>query len=250
MRFFAPERMYPPAGVFSAAHFVMLGVTIVLIALALWLSRNATHAQVRRIIRILTAVLWGLEICKILFNFSIGNIGDPNTYAPLYFCSLALYAGLLSSVCTGKLQRVGDVFLATGNLVGGVTFLLLPISSMTVYPAMHFIVFHSFILHGVMTYLSLLILMRGFCKPKKTDFFGYFLMLLLICIAALLVNLQCGTNLMFISQSVPGTPLALLYDLTGALFTPLLILGQATVPFWGMYGILTLVARIRAGKRS
>lgn len=245
MQFFAPERLYPPAGVFSAAHFVMLGVTTILIAVALWLSRRTTYAQVKRIIGILTVLLWGLEVCKILFNFSIGNIGNPTTYVPLYYCSLALYAGVLSAFCKGRLKRVGDVFLATGNLVGGVCFLLLPVSSLTVYPAMHFIAFHSFFLHGAMTYLSLLILMRGYCTVQKKDFFGYFVLLLCICGAALVVNLTCDSNLMFISQSTPGTPLAWLYDATGVLFTPLMILGQATLPFWGIYGILTLISRFR-----
>lgn len=250
MRFFAPEQVYPPAGVFSVAHLVMLGVTTALIVVALWLSRRTTHAQVRQIIRALTIFLWVAELCKILFNIGIGNIGNPNTYVPLYFCSLVLFAGVFSSFCKGWLRRVGDVFLATGNLVGGVCFLLLPVSSLAVYPAFHFIAFHSFILHGIMTYLSILVLMRGYCVPQKKDFFGYFLLLLTICFVALAVNLTCDSNLMFISQSVPGTPIALLYDWTGVLFTPLLILGQATIPFWGIYGILAIISRVRTSLRK
>ncbi len=243
MNFFAPPYTNPVAGVFTRDHWILLSVTATLVVVALWFFRKMSRRGVYRTICIITAILWVLEIWKIAFNFSIGNT-NPNNWVPLYYCSLSLYAGAMSALGRGKIRRVGDVFLATGCVVGGVSFLLLPISSLTIYPALHCIAFHSFALHGMMTYLGILVLMRGYCKPKKSDFWGYFILICIICLLALLVNLACGSNLMFISQNNPGTPIEFLWTHTGVFFTPLLVLGQATVPFWGMYGILYLISKI------
>lgn len=250
MDFFAPEHASPSAGVFSAGHAILLAVTAVLVVGALYFSRRTTHAQVRNILRVLTVILWGLEIWKILFNFSIGNADAPDSFVPLYYCSLSLYAGAMSAFGRGWVRRVGDVFLATGGIVGGVCFLLLPVSSLTIYPAFHFIAFHSFILHGMMTYMGVLLWMRDYVTPKKRDSIGFFLLILVICIPALIVNLCCDSNLMFISYGTPNTPLAWLDSLTGPFFTPLMILGQATLPFWGVFGIYRLVCRVKRRKNG
>ena len=40
---------------------------------------------------------------------------------------------------------------------------------------------------------------------------------------------------MFISKDFPGTPLTILYHLTGKLFTPIMIIAQMTLPFLVVY---------------
>ena len=54
------------------------------------------------------------------------------------------------------------------------------------------------------------------------------------------MNNLFDSNLMFISKDFPGTPLTILYHLTGKFFTPIMIIIQMTLPFLIVYGIIKL----------
>ena len=53
-----------------------------------------------------------------------------------------------------------------------------------------------------------------------------------------IVNKIFGSNLMFISQNFPGMPIEIIYNATGPLFTLVMSLGQMTLPFYMVYGIV------------
>lgn len=57
----------------------------------------------------------------------------------------------------------------------------------------------------------------------------------IICGLAYIVNNIFGSNLMFISQNFPGTPIEILYNLAGKWFTPIMIIAQMTLPFAFIY---------------
>ena len=105
---------------------------------------HKSKEDVYKIIRNLTIVLVLLEIFKIWFtlqDFKIINVKNGCHYTiVVYFCM----QGFLSSFTKGKLKRVGDVFLATGSIVGGLVFILFPTTSLPTYPVFHFISIHSF----------------------------------------------------------------------------------------------------------
>ena len=65
--------------------------------------------------------MWIFEVIIVLFKVITGGIKNINNYVPLYYCSLLLYAGLLSSFAKNELKRMGDVFLATGGIIGGIS---------------------------------------------------------------------------------------------------------------------------------
>ena len=52
-----------------------------------------------------------------------------------------------------------------------------------------------------------------------------------ICAISIVINNIFDSNLMFISKEFPGTPLTILYHLTGKLFTPIMIISQMTLPY-------------------
>ena len=124
--FFAKPGEYKPCGLFSLQHIILLAVTILIIIVALKLTKTNKKENIRKIIMGITIFCWIMEIIKIVFNLKIGNAHNVNTYIPLYYCSILLYAGLLSSFGKGKAKRMGDVFLATGAFVGGSIFLFFP----------------------------------------------------------------------------------------------------------------------------
>lgn len=233
--FFSKAGKYEACGIFSIGHLALIIVTIIGIAISLKNTIHKSKKEIKDIIKKCTISMWIFEIIIITFKLSTGSIRDINNYVPLYYCSMLLYAGLLSSFGKGKLERTGNVFLATGGIVGGLVFILFPTTSLMTYPMLHLVSFHSFIFHGIMLYLGILVNMTGYIELEKNDIKYYSTLVGIICVFAYIVNTIYGSNLMFISQNFPGMPIEILYNLTGKLFTPVMIIAQMTLPFIIIY---------------
>ena len=250
--FFSPPGAYPPAGLYKSGYFLLLGVTLLCIAAGLFATRRAGEKTVRRIVRVSVAVLWVLEVCKILFVVVLNGSRDPNQFVPLYYCTLTLYAGLFSAIGRGRWRRLGDVFLATGGLVGGLSFLACPNTSLPLYPAFHFISWHSFLLHGLMVFLALLLLFRLPLDLSLSDIVYPAALVTVLCVVAYTFNTvydrttgRATANLMFISKDFPGTPITLLYRVSGPLFPVAMWAIQSFCPFLIVYGLWYLCRRHR-----
>lgn len=230
-RFFAAPGVYEAGGLASIGHIILLSTTIFFVVRALNKTLTYSYEQIRSIIKWISVTLCILEVCKIIFHFAAGNGEDLNTWVPLYFCSIAMFAGILSGFGKGIAQHIGDVFLSTGGLIGGICFLLYPSSSLLIYPSYHFLSIHSFVYHGCMTYLGILINRSGLYQLKMSDIRFYAMYVLFFCMLAWFVNVRKNTNLMFISDTFQGTFLDLCYNVLGKLYTPVLILVQMFVPF-------------------
>ena len=235
--FFARPNEYEPCGIFTTKHFLLIILTIVAISIALKKTIHKSKEEIHKIIKNLTIVIWILEFVRIGFNIYIGNINNVNECLPLYYCSLLVYAGLMSSFGKGKIKRIGDVFLATGGIIGGIVFIIMPTTSLPTYPMLHFISLHSFLYHGTMVYIGLLINATNYIELELKDIIYFAELVGGICIIALIVNNIFDGNLMFISKDFPGTPLTILYHLTGKLFTPIMIIAQMTLPFLVVYSV-------------
>ena len=236
--FFAKQGMYEACGIFTPQHFVLIAITLVAIIIALKYTIN--RKDVQKIIKKCTIFICIFEIIKIIFKIVNDGLDNLNNYVPLYYCSMLIYAGLLSSFCKGRLKRTGDVFLATGGLIGGITFIVLPTTSLNYYPMWHLMSIHSFIFHGIMVYLSLLVNLTHYIKLEKNDIVYYSTFVGIICIIAYIVNNIFGSNLMFISENYPGMPIEIIYNCTGSFFTIIMMLAQMFIPFYIIYGIKRL----------
>lgn len=80
-------------------------------------------------------------------------------------------------------------------------------------------------------------LITNYTTIKKSDIIYYSAIIVGISIIAYIVNLIFDSNLMFISQNYPGTFIEIIYNLTGKLFPIVMIVSQATLPFYIVYGI-------------
>ncbi len=229
-----------PCGIFNFKHLILILLTILGISVAVKNTKINKKEDIKKIIRNLTIIVWILEILKIIFVFSIGEAQNLNRVVPLYYCSLLLYTGILSSIGKGAIERTANVFLATGGILAGVVFILYPSTSLPEYPMFHFISLQSFFFHATMVYLGIIINKFKYIELEFKDFKYYAILILLICIAAYIVNSIYGSNLMFISQDFPGTPISIIYHYTGKLFTPIMVIVQMTLPFLIVYGILQL----------
>ena len=232
-------------GIFTLGHFILIILTTVGIITALIKTKNKSKDDVSRIIKNMTIIIWILEVFRIGFNLYIGEIHNVNSYLPLYYCSLLLYAGAMSSFGKGKIKRAGDVFLATGGIIGGIIFIIFPTTSLPSYPMFHFLSIHSFFFHGTMVYLGLLINITHYIKLEWKDI-GYFASLVgILCIVALVINNICDSNLMFISKDFPGTPITILYHIAGKWFTPIMIIVQMTLPFITVFLTLKMIDKYK-----
>lgn len=242
---------YKECGIFSIGHFCLITITIIGIIIALKLTKSKSRKDINKIIKYVTIIAWILEVIKIIFNVIQNSFKDVNTYMPLYYCSILLYAGLLSSFAKGKLKRVGDVSLASGLIVGGIVFIIYPSTSLPMYPAFHFLSIHSFLFHGAMIYLGILINKTKYIELKKLDIKYFASLVGLMCLTALIVNKLFNGNLMFISNNFPGTPLEAIYKMTngGVLYTLILIILQMTLPFYISYYTIKLFNKIENKKR-
>ncbi len=133
---------------------------------------------------------------------------------------------------------MGDIFLATGGIIGGLTFLIFPTTSLPEYPLFHFISFHSFIYHGIMIYIGLIVNKTKYVELKFSDIKYYASLIFVICMFAYIVNKIYESNLMFISRDFPGSPISYFYNNMGLFFTPTIILVQMILPFLMAYGTL------------
>ena len=235
---FSKPGEYEACGMFTEGHIKLLIITIIGIIVALKKTTNKTKEEVKKIIKTCTIAMCFLEVITIIFKLLTGDPKNLNNYVPLYYCSLLLYAGLFSSYAKGELKRIGDVFLATGGIIGGIVFLIFPTTSLPAYPALHFISLRSFLYHGIMIYLGLLINITHYIELEAKDIKYYALLVGIVCVLAYIVNKIFGSNLMFISQNFPGMPIEILYNLTGRFYTLVASIGQMTLPFYIVYGIV------------
>ena len=242
--FFAKSGIYKPCGLYNLKHLSIALITFVGIAIALAFTKNKKEEQVKKIIRNMTIIVWVLEIVKIIFMFSTGQ-GKVNRVVPLYYCSLLLYSGLMSSFGKGAIKKIGDVFIATGGIIGGLVFIACPTTSLPEYPIIHFVSFHSFFYHGTMLYLGLLVHITKYVKLQLSDLKYYATLLFVICMFAYAINTVYGSNLMFISQDFPGSPLSFFYNNMGMFFGPTMILVQMTLPFLIVYGIIRIIYKVQ-----
>ena len=238
--FFAKPGEYEPCGIFTMQHFELIIITVLGIIFALKNTVNKTKDEVTQIIRKCTIIMWILEIIMIAFKLCTGDVRNLNNYVPLYYCSLLLYAGLLSSFGKGKLKRIGDVFLATGGIIGGLVFIVLPTTSLPSYPMLHMVSLHSFFFHGTMIYLGLLIDITHYIELNLSDIKYFATLVGGICVLAYIINKKFGSNLMFISQNFPGMPIEIIYNATGRFYTLVMSLAQITLPFYIVYGVIKL----------
>lgn len=240
---FAEMGKYEPCGIFTKGHFILIAITILGIVIALKYSIKKGKEEVYKIIKYITVIVWTLEIVKIIYTITQNSLRAVDTYLPLYYCSMLLYAGLLSSFGKNSLKRMGDVSLATGGIIGGIVFIIYPSTSLPWYPAFHAFSIHSFLFHGAMIYLGILINKTNYIELKNEDVKYFAVLIGIMSIAALIVNNIFNVNLMFISDNFPGTPLEVLYNITngGILFSLIAIVGQMTLPFYVSYYAIKII---------
>ena len=243
MKFFAPAGQYDPCGMFTLTHLFALFGCLLIVTVLLIITRHWNHHQVKRIIRILAVVLSIIEVGKIIFNFFYGYTGLDN-WLPLYFCSLFLYALWMAGFGNRKIANIGLGYLFGAGFVCGLAFLVVPSTSFTTYPLFHFLSSYSMLFHSAMCFIGIQIVITGYYQPKWRNIRYYITFCSIFITLALVINFVFHVNMMFLMKPYKIPILLILYNLSPLLYTSLMVIGHATLPFIVTYGGYFFIAKI------
>ena len=247
--FFAKEGELPPNGLFNIPHFIALGITLIIVAILFVFTKNFSEKRIRNITFGIGIFFLILEIIKILYKFIINDTEFISLieWMPLFFCSLFIYAALLSRVNTPFIRKISDAYIGGGALIGGLVFLICPTTSLPSVPLFHFLSIHSFVYHGGLVYCSLLYLYNGLFKPTWKNYPYYLYFTGIIITYDLLINILCDSNLMLLSEPInfPVEIIYQIYDAAPIVFT----LGSLFVYLFLIYLASNIIYHIFFAKR-
>lgn len=246
--FFAGSKEYPAAGLFSAGHLLMIIVCGLLLTLLIRLTILKKLEKSIRIIQIVSIIVLVLEIGKIIWGTSVGRYSDWYDYLPLWFCSLFIPISLIAGYGKGKIQYIALTFLFYGGIVGGLTYLVFPTTSIGRYPVFHFITFHSMFYHVLMIYIGFFVIYYQFIKPGMKDLKWYLIITTVFCIISYITNYYLDTNYMFLSSYSNNPVLKILYEATGRFYPLVLTIGQNVGTFMVSLAGYKLIENIKNKK--
>ncbi len=209
--FFAKPGQFPPCGMFSLTHLIVLFICICLIITGVFLSRHMSYHQLTIITRIIAIGLVILETSKMIFSYFNENKAITSIL-PLHFCSIFIYATILAGFTKGIFQKVGEAFIASGAIVAGGFFLVMPTTSVTIFPMFHFLSCYSMLFHSLMVYLGITYLITKRVSLNKKVFLRYSVFCTIFAVIAYVINLICDSNLMFLKEPY-NIPITLLADI-------------------------------------
>lgn len=251
MEFFAGRGEYPAAGLFSGGHVFMLICCVVALAIMVHIVLKKPAEKPYRMIRVVSVVVFVLEIVKTIWGLSVGRYDQWYDYLPIWFCSLFIPFSLLAGFTKGKIQKLSLSFLYYGGLIGGCTYLVFPTTSIGRYPFWHFITFHSMLYHTLMIFISIYVVRNHLIEPSMKDMKGYVWTIIAACVLAYVVNEALGTNYMFLAKPADNNALLqLAYNITGPLYPVAVTLWQAFVSFFMALEIYRGFEKLKIGRTN
>lgn len=247
-------------GMFSLTHLITTVACLALVIFAVRLSRGVSEQRLRRIVLYIAILVTLLEGCKIAFNWAHGG-WTPNHWLPLTFCSFSTYAYWSIAFGKGILYRAGKGFMAGGGIIAGLTFLVIPMTSVATYPMFHLLSFYSMLYHSLMMYVGLTLVQNRFFTFSIRGYRQFLAFSLPACCVALAVNLIYGLfdditlcNMMFLSDPHLLDEMIPFIGLVYRTIPPLYTLGALaiynTLPFFIPYGVIRLGGLLRKKKKG
>ena len=165
-------------------QILYLIISFILLVFLLTILRKSSKEKVLKIIRYLSIFLILLYIGKTTWEsiYDIKLSGEFNTgLLPLDTCSIIMYAGILAGFTKGKLKELGECWLATGGIVGGIATMV-HLNAFYYYPFLSFGAFYSMLWHFLMVFLGLLLIVTNYVDMSYKSIINGYLFHLLISI--------------------------------------------------------------------
>lgn len=243
-QFWAPRDVYQPCGMFTSRHMVLLIISIIILSALIYFSRGLNKCKVNKVTKILAVIMTILEFIKIIFNFYRGYTWI-NTWIPISFCSIFIYALWLSGYGKNKFREIGEIFIAGVSIIAGATYILFPSTSLTVYPIWHYLCIYSMLFHTLMIYMGILYLFKLDIKVNRCGFNKFASIYCFFAIIAIYINTFHGSNLMLLKKPFK-IPIPFLHELFSSapwLYTIVVFLVYLYVPYYITFYLLKFINR-------
>lgn len=268
-KFFCKENEYEPVGMFSVGHIVTLIIFLLIIAFCAYKCRKIGKDKAIFLTKIIAIVVTVLEIIKITIAFINGEGDKLDHWVPLYFCSMFIYAAWLAGYAKGKIADLGRAFVGTGGIIAGLSFLIFPTTSFTMYPLFHYFCMYSMVYHSLMVFLGITYLLNGVVKIDKKSFIDYVIFCSVLNILAIIVNslpiyihvdnvptsgynypYPYYTNFMFLKRAgnIPVKILCDISDKVPVIFTILMFIICIFGTYFLIWLVVTIIEKIRGKK--
>ncbi len=268
-KFFCKENEYEPVGMFSVAHIVTLIIFLLIVAFCAYKCRKIGKDKAIFLTKIIAIVVTVLEIIKITIAFINGEGDKLDHWVPLYFCSMFIYAAWLAGYAKGKIADLGRAFVGTGGIIAGLSFLIFPTTSFTMYPLFHYFCMYSMVYHSLMVFLGITYLLNGVVKIDKKSFIDYVIFCSVLNILAIIVNslpiyihvdnvptsgynypYPYYTNFMFLKRAgnIPVKILCDISDKVPVIFTILMFIICIFGTYFLIWLVVTIIEKIRGKK--
>lgn len=268
-KFFCKENEYEPVGMFSVGHIVTLIIFLLIVAFCAYKCRKIGKDKAIFLTKIIAIVVTVLEIIKITIAFINGEGDKLDHWVPLYFCSMFIYAAWLAGYAKGKIADLGRVFVGTGGIIAGLSFLIFPTTSFTMYPLFHYFCMYSMVYHSLMVFLGITYLLNGVVKIDKKSFIDYVIFCSVLNILAIIVNslpiyihvdnvptsgynypYPYYTNFMFLKRAgnIPVKILCDISDKVPVIFTILMFIICIFGTYFLIWLVVTIIEKIRGKK--
>lgn len=227
-------------GMWSFEHILLLGVFLLLAVLMFRFMMKRTLNQREKILRGYAVFLMLLEVTRVTWNLIVNDVVIWNDVLPLYTCGIFIVA-LPLSVTNTPLKKASIAFIKISATLSGLAFLLFPSTALVDYPIWHYNTLQSFVMHTSMMITGILYWLPPYQRTTKKDWYYFMGWVTVYGIAAGIVNTLTDSNLMFVGQPLPNTPLVWVEMVVGpTLYGVFIILLHY---LWGalMWWIATLV---------
>ena len=178
----------------GSGRLIYFIAALVIVTILLIVFRKATKQTVLKYLKIMGIVFTALYIIKTTWEsyYDITtNRGFNTGILPFDTCSIIMWAALLAGFGKGKLKILGESWLATGGVVGGLATIPF-LKALNYYPFFTFGAFYSMLWHIVMLFTGLWLFVTGYVKPNfKTLLYGF---IFHIIISAVVIILDYAFN--------------------------------------------------------
>ena len=98
-----------------------------------------------------------------------------------------MFAGILASFSKGKLKEIGECWIVTGSIVGGIGAMIV-LNAFKYYPFFSFGAFYSMIWHFLMVFIGLLLIVTNYVDIKYSTVIKGFLLHLIISLIVIPID--------------------------------------------------------------
>lgn len=186
MNWFFTKQTAPP--MYGAVHMELLATVFVLVWILCRLLRKKKPEQILTILNICGIMLAFMEIFKQIMLYHINGYFDWWRF-PFQICSVPMYLCLLLPFTGGKIRNAILCYLYSFCFLGAFCALLFPQDMLSIYPWM---TIHSFVWHGILIFISMLIVTHKM-EGTRADFFHACILFLILAGTAEIIN-QIGAQ--------------------------------------------------------